>query len=265
MRLCDPGAAADVSIHPTAIIDDGARLKGRIRIEPYAKIGPDVVVENGSWIGSHVSIQGPAHIGPDNRIHPFTLIGGASAIGTTAARVEIGRGNSIREYCEIRGAANDDPAPIRIGDNNYVMAYVQLAQGCTLRHDIIITNGVILGAHVHLAAHVYLGPFSTLQAGCRFGEHSFTAIASAVETDMPPYVIVAGQPARPRGLNTVGLRRHGFSPPTLKNLRRAYKIAYRSGLAAHEAVTVIRERLDPSPELERFSSFLDAAGRASSR
>lgn len=251
-------------IHPTAIIDESAKIANGVSIGPYSVIGSDVEIDEGTWIGPHVVINGPTRIGCKNRIFQFNSIGDIPQDKKYAGEVsslEIGDGNTIREYCTFNRGTKHGGGVTRVGNDNWIMAYVHIAHDCQVGNDIIMANNATLAGHVSIGDHAILGGFTLVHQFCAVGAHSFSAMGTAIGKDVPPYVLVAGQPASPRGLNNEGLKRHGFGSDKLELLRKAYKTVYRSGLKAQEAI----ERLDhlgaQCPEVEAMAAFIKSSTR----
>ncbi len=226
-------------IHPQAIIDPSARLADGVSVGAFSVVGAGVEIGEGTCIASHVVIDGPTRIGRDNRFYAFAAIGGdpqdKKYAGESTA-LEIGDRNVIREYCTISRGTMQDQGITRIGNDNWIMAYVHIAHDCCIGNHTIFANSASLAGHVVVEDHVILGGFTLLHQFCKVGEHAFTAMNSVISKDVPPFVMVSGHMARPHGLNSEGLKRRGFSPDTLSQLRKAYKILYRSGLTLEQAI-----------------------------
>lgn len=234
-------------IDPLAIIDPGARIGEGVSIGPYSVIGAGVEIGDGTSIGPHVVINGPTRIGRDNRLFQFSSLGDIPQdikYRGEDTLLEIGDRNVIREFCTINRGTLQGGGATRIGSDNWIMAYVHIAHDCQVGSRTIFANGASLAGHVIIADHVVLGGFTLVHQFCRLGVHSFTAYASGIHKDVPPYVTVRGQPARPFGINGEGLRRRGYSAQRIERLRRAYKVLYRSGLRLPEAVERLRAGVD---------------------
>lgn len=251
-------------IHSTAIIDSSATIAAGVSIGPYSVVGGDVEIGQGSWIGPHVVINGPTRIGRENRIFQFCSIGDIPQDKKFAAEhssLEIGDGNTIREYCSINRGTAHGGGVTRVGSNNWIMAYVHIAHDCQVGNDIILANNATLAGHVSIGDHAVLGGFTLVHQFCDIGAFSFSAMGTAIGKDVPPYVLVAGQPASPRGLNNEGLKRHGFGGEALELLRKAYKTIYRSGLKAEEAIEQLNQVGAQSPEIHAMAEFIKASTR----
>ena len=251
-------------IHPTAIISEQAELAEDVTVGAYTVIGPDVQIGRGCEIGAHVVIKGPTVMGPDNRIYPFASIGDDPQDKKYAgeeSRLEIGAGNTIREYCTINRGTQGDEGVTTIGDDNWLMAYAHVAHDCRLGSHIIMANGSTLGGHVHVDDFVMFSAFAAIHQFCRIGAHSLVGAYGGIMQDIPPYILVFGQPPTPRGINAEGLKRRDFSAEQIKNLKAAYRLLYRKGLSLVEARDQIAELSEDQPELRKFVEFIDRSER----
>ncbi|MBT8144304.1 MAG: acyl-ACP--UDP-N-acetylglucosamine O-acyltransferase, partial [Gammaproteobacteria bacterium] len=220
-------------IDTRAVVDSGARIDLDVDIGPYSVIGKDVSIGRGTRIGPHVVIEGPCEIGEDNQIFPFCALGGAPQDKKYAAeptRLVIGNRNTIRESCTFNRGTTQDDGVTRVGDDNWIMAYVHIAHDCLVGNNVIMANNTTLAGHVRVDDWVILGGFTKVHQFCRIGQHSFSAMDCAFSRDLPPYVMAAGHLAEPRGINSEGLRRRGFSRESISRIRDAYRILYRSDL-----------------------------------
>lgn len=252
-------------IDSTAVIDPQARLEDNVNIGPYSVIGPDVEIGAGTEIGAHVVIKGPTRIGKENRIYPFACIGEDPQDKKYAGedtRLIIGDRNTIREYCTINRGTVQDRGETRIGDDNWIMAYVHIAHDCVLGSNVIMANGASLAGHVIVEDYVGMGGFAMVHQYCRLGTHSFSSYNTGTTRDVPPYVMTAGFSAAPHGINTVGLKRRGFTPEQIKAIRRAYKILYRSGNTLEAARTELGLMAKDEPVIEPMVTFLDQSQRS---
>jgi UDP-N-acetylglucosamine acyltransferase len=246
-------------IHPTAIIHPGARLAEGIEVGAYALIGEHVEIDAGSSVGAHAVITGHTRIGRDNRIFQFVSLGEVPQDKKYAGeptRLEIGHGNTIREFCTFNCGTVQDHGVTQIGDNNWIMAYVHVAHDCEVGNDTIFANGVQLAGHVQVGNFAILGGFTMVHQFCRIGAHSMTAISTVVLQDVPPFVTAAGNTARPFGINSEGLKRRSFSPATIASIKRAYKTLYKSGQSLEEAKGEIAHQARDCPELQPLLEFL---------
>jgi UDP-N-acetylglucosamine acyltransferase len=252
-------------IDPTAIIHPDADLHSDVSVGAYTIIGERVSIESGTVIDSHVVIKGPTKIGADNTISSFCSIGGdpqdKKFEGESDSVLVIGSGNTIREYVSINRGTGDGGGKTIIGDNNWIMAYVHIAHDCIVGNNTIFANNATLAGHVTIDDYAILGGFTGVHQFCRIGSYSFSAISSVIVKDVPPYVLVSGNTAKPSGLNREGLKRHGFDADTINILRKAYKAVYREGLALKDALDVLTELSAESNKVELMSSFIAASER----
>lgn len=251
-------------IHPTAIIDPGAQIAAGVSVGAYSIIGADVEIDENTWIAPHVVISGPTRMGRNNKIYQFSSIGAVPQDKKYAGEktfLEIGDGNVIRESCTINRGTAQGGGVTRIGNNNWIMAYVHIAHDCIIGNHVVFANNASLAGHATIQDYVILGGFSLVHQFCVVGEYAFTAMASAISKDIPPYLMVSGHMAKPHGLNTEGLKRHGFSPDTINQLRRAYKILYRSNYTVEQALEKLRELEGDCAEVGRWVEFLGKSTR----
>jgi UDP-N-acetylglucosamine acyltransferase len=252
-------------IHPTAIVHPGARVAPDVEVGPYAVIGDEVEIGVGSSIGAHAVIHGPTRIGRDNRIFQFVSLGempqDKKYRGEHTA-LEIGDGNTIREFCTFNRGTAQDAGVTRVGDDNWIMAYVHLAHDCQVGNHTVFANNAQLAGHVHVGDHAILGGFTVVHQYVHIGELAITAIGTIVLQDIPPFVTAAGNTARPYGVNSEGLKRRGFSAETITQIKRAYKSLYRSGLSLEQARRDIATRLPECAALQPLVDFLDQSSRA---
>lgn len=246
-------------IHNTAIIDPSAKLGNDVHVGPYSIIGPNVEIGDSTWIGPHVVIQGPTRIGRENKIYQFASVGEASQdkkfVGEQSWLI-IGDRNIIREFTTLNRGTNEEMIT-KIGNDNLLMAYVHIAHDCVVGNHTIFANNASLAGHVTIEDHVILSGFAGVFQFCRIGSYGFAAANSVIIKDVPPYVKVSGYHAKPYGLNTVGLKRKGFSEEAMLEIRRAYKIIYRKGLTLANAVTELKNMA--TPEVARLVHFLETS------
>lgn len=251
-------------IHPTALVDPQAKIAADVEIGPYTIIGPHVEIGPGCRIGSHTVITGHTRIGRENRIYHYVSLGEApqdKKYGGEPTRLEIGNHNTIREFCTFNRGTVQDAGVTRLGDHNWIMAYVHLAHDCHIGSHTIFANNAQLAGHVHVDDYAVLGGFTVVHQFCRIGAHAITAMGTIVLQDVPPYVTASGNSAKPRGINAEGLRRRGFSAATIEMLRRAYKTLYRSGLTLEAARGELERQLANCPEVGLLLEFLAASKR----
>ena len=246
-------------IHPSALVDPAARLARNVVVGPFSVIGPQVEIGEETWIGSHVVLDGRTRIGRRNRIFHFASIGGPPQDKKYAGEdtaVEIGDGNTIREYVTINRGTSLDAGATRVGDDNWIMAYVHFAHDCVIGSHAIFANACQLAGHVHVGDWAILGATTLVHQFVHIGAHAFTGMGTFLPQDLPPYVTAAGNTARPYGLNSEGLKRRGFAPESINALKRAYRTLYRSGLGLDEAKRELEAQATEFSEVRLFLEFL---------
>lgn len=251
-------------IHPTAIVDSRARLASDVVVGPYTVIGPDVEIGPGCRIGAHAVITGHTRLGSNNTVFHFVSLGEApqdKKYRGEDTRLEIGDGNTIREFCTFNVGTVQDAGATRVGNGNWIMAYVHLAHDCQIGNNAIFANNSQLAGHVQIGDYAILGGFTAVHQFCRIGAHSLTAIGTTLLQDVPPYVTVSGNPGQPHGINAEGLKRRGYSADDIMALRRAYKTLYKSGLSLEDARNAIAEQRAQCAALEPLVDFLATPGR----
>lgn len=226
-------------IHETAIIDPKAKLGRNVSVGPWTWIGPDVEIGDDCVISSHVVVRGPTVIGKENRIFQFSSIGEDCQDKKYAGeptRLVIGDNNVFRECTTIHRGTVQDQGLTQIGSDNLFMGYVHVAHDCMIGSHNIFANGTTLAGHVHVGDHVILGGFTGVHQFCKIGSHAFSAVSSVVVQDIPPFIMAQGHNAVPRTINSEGLKRRGFSAEDIMQIKRAFKLLYRSGYTLNEAV-----------------------------
>jgi UDP-N-acetylglucosamine acyltransferase len=252
------------NIHPTAIVDAGARLAPDVQIGPYALIGPQVEIGEGTTVGAHAVIKGHTRIGKNNRIFQFVSLGEIpqdKKYNGEPTRLQIGDNNTIREFCTLNTGTAQDAGVTRLGNNNWIMAYVHVAHDCQIGDNTIFANSVQLAGHVQVGDFAILGGITGVHQFCRIGAHVITSGSSLVLKDIPPYVMASGNPANAVSINAEGLKRRGFTPEAIAALRRAYKTIYRSGVTVDEALAELRGQVRSCAEIQPLIDFLAVPGR----
>ena len=255
-------------IHSTAIVSDKANIAADVEIGPYAVIGDNVEIGSGTRIGSHAVINGPTTIGKDNRIYQFASLGDDPQDKKYAGeptRLIIGDRNTIREFCTFSRGTTQDKGDTIVGDDNWVMAYVHVAHDCIIGSHTIMANNTTLAGHVHVGDWVICGGFSGAHQFCKIGAHAFLGMYSGINRDVPAYTTVSGQPAVARGINSEGLKRRGFTPEQIRNIRNAYRITFRQNKRKEEAIEEIAELAKTQPELDLFLESLRSSERGLTR
>lgn len=251
-------------IHPNALVHPGARLAADVEVGPYSVIGEHVQVGEGSWIGAHVVLDGHTRIGRRNRIWHFASIGAPPQDKKYAGEptaVEIGDDNTIREYVTINRGTALDARVTRLGNGNWIMAYVHFAHDCQIGSNAIFANACQLAGHVHVGDWTIFGATTLVHQHVHIGAHAFTGMGTYLPQDLPPYVTAAGNMAKPYGINKEGLKRRGFSPDTIAGLKRAYKTLYRKGLSLEEAKSELESQAKECPEVQHILDFIACSRR----
>jgi UDP-N-acetylglucosamine acyltransferase len=252
-------------IHPTAVIDPAAELHESVEVGPYTVIGAGVSIGEGSWIGPHVVLQGPMSLGRNNRVFQFASLGEISQDKTAkkdeATRVEIGDDNVIREYVTIQRGTLKQQGLTRIGNDNWIMAYCHIAHDCTIDDHTVFANGTTLAGHVHVEDYVVLGGATLIHQFCRIGAHSFSAGGAGITRDVPPFVVVQGNPAAPRGINIEGIRRRDFTAEDISDIKQAYRTMFMAGLRSDEIKAELAQIAQRSPHIKRLLEFVEQSKR----
>jgi UDP-N-acetylglucosamine acyltransferase len=259
-------------IHPTAIVDPGAELDANVTVGAYALIGAQVRIGAGTTIGPHCVIEGKTTIARDNRIWQFASLGAAPQDKKYAGEpteLVIGDRNTIREFCTFNRGTAQDTGTTRIGDDNWIMAYVHIAHDCVVGDQTILANNATLAGHVHIGDWVILGGLTGVHQFTKVGAHAMAGFASHVSQDVPPYMMVDGNPLSVRGFNVEGLRRRGFTPARIGAVKQMHKLLYRDGLTLEKARAAIAELARATPEaagdIALMSDFLAASTRGIAR
>ncbi len=254
----------DARVHPTAVVDSGARLGADVEIGPYAIVDADVELGDGCRIGPHAVVTGRTRVGAGTRIFQFASIGEEPQDKKYAgedSELVIGRDNTIREYVTINRGTADGGGVTRIGDRNWMMAYSHIAHDCLVGSDCVFANGATLAGHVTVGDFVIFAGFSGAHQFVTIGDHAFLGMYGGVNQDVPSFVMVSGRPPRPRGINSEGLKRRGFDADAIRAIREAYRLVYRLGTPLDEALTELRERADQQPALQPFIDSIENGTR----
>ena len=262
--MAPPGPA----IHPTALVDPQAELHASVQVGPYDLIGPHVRIGAGTTIGAHCVIEGHTAIGTDNRIFQFASIGAPPQDKKYAGeptRLEIGAGNTIREFVTINTGTVQDAGITRVGDDNWIMAYVHIAHDCELGNHIVMANAATLGGHVHLGDWAFIGGLTGIHQFVRVGAHAMAGFQTRLAQDLPPFVTAAGNPAEAQGINAEGLRRRGYTPERIAIVKQINRLLYRKGLtleAAREQIDALRgEVAEADADIALMQQCLSTATR----
>ena len=260
------------SIHPTAIVEPGAQLDETVRIAAYALVGAQVRIGAGTSVGPHCVIEGRTTIGRDNAIFQFASLGAAPQDKKYAGEpteLHIGDRNTIREFCTFNLGTAQDAGVTRIGDDNWVMAYVHIAHDCQVGHQTILANNATLAGHVHVGDWAIIGGLTGIHQFVKVGAHVMAGFASHISQDVPPFMTVDGNPLAVRGFNVEGLRRRGFSAERIVAVKQMHRLLYRSGLTlaqAREAIDALASELpEAAGEVALMAGFLAASARGIAR
>jgi len=252
-------------IDPRAIVSPDAEIAEGVEIGPFSVIGPGVRIGAGSWIGPHAVVNGPTTLGRDNKVFQFASIGDAPQDRKYAGeptQLIVGDRNVFREFCSINRGTAGGRRETRIADDCLFMAYSHVAHDCIIGSHCIMSNCTALAGHVELGDWVILSGYAGIHQFCKVGAHAFLANNAAVTRDVPPFVMVAGSPAEPKGINSEGLKRRGFDAAQISNIKSAYRLFYRSKLKLAEAAEQLRGLVPSQPEIAPFVDFLAASERS---
>jgi UDP-N-acetylglucosamine acyltransferase len=255
-------------IHPTAIIHPGAVVAADVQVGPYAIIGEHVAIGPGCWVGPHAVIEGWTEIGRDNRIFQFASVGAIPQdlkFRGEQSWLRIGDRNTIREFVTMHRGTADGGGETVVGHDNLFMAYAHVAHDCRVGNRVILANGATLAGHVQVDDHAILGGLSAAHQFTRIGCHVMVSGGAMVAQDIPPYTIAQGDRARTIGLNLIGLQRRGFSEETIRGIKRAYKMIFRSGMRLEDALDKVAAEVESSPELQGFTEFIRNSERGIAR
>ncbi|MEG0413438.1 MAG: acyl-ACP--UDP-N-acetylglucosamine O-acyltransferase [Comamonas sp.] len=260
------------NIHPTAIIHEGAQVHPSVTVGPYSIIGPNVSIGAGTRIGPHCVIEGCTTIGVDNHIFQFASLGAQPQDKKYAGeqtQLVIGDRNTIREFCTFNTGTSQDSGVTRVGNDNWIMAYVHIAHDCVVGDQTILANNATLAGHVHVGDWVILGGLTGVHQFVKIGAHAMAGFASRVAQDVPPFMLIEGNPLAVRGFNIEGLRRRGFTPERLKAVKQMHRLLYRQGLtleaAQQEIAALVPEMPEAHQDIALMQSFLDSSTRGIAR
>jgi UDP-N-acetylglucosamine acyltransferase len=248
-----------------AVISPRAQLAADVDVGPFSVIGADVEIGPGTWVGPHAVINGPTRIGAGNKIFQFASLGDApqdKKYQGEPTRLDIGDRNVFRECVTVNRGTTHGAGVTRIGDDNLLMAYAHVAHDCQLGDKIVMSNCATLGGHVEIGDWVIMGGLSAVHQFTKVGAHCFIANNAAVTRDVPPYVMAVGQPAEPHSVNSEGLKRRGFTAEQILNIRRAYRLLYRSGLKLKAALEQLETVAVTQPEIRPFVEFIKRSERS---
>jgi UDP-N-acetylglucosamine acyltransferase len=252
-------------VHPTAVVDPGARLGANVRVGAYAVIGPDVAIGDDTIVGPHCTITGPTTIGRGNHFHGHAAIGGDpqdKKFAGERTELVIGDDNVVREFVTISRGTGHDKSVTRIGNGNWLLAYVHVAHDCIVGDGCVFSNNATLAGHVEVGNQVILSGFVGVHQFCRIGDHAFVGMGAFVNGDVPPFLMVAQESyGRPRGINTEGLKRRGFDATRVSAIKRAYRTLYVSGAKLDEAIEQLGELAQESDDVRAMLDFISSGER----
>jgi len=252
-----------VSIHPTAIVDPSARIGADTEIGPYCIVGPNVTLGDGCWLQHHVTLCGPTVVGRNNRFYAYTSIGQQTQdlkYKGEPTGLEIGDDNTFREFVTVHRATSPGDTT-RIGSRGNFLAYAHIAHDCIVGDDVIFSNNGTLAGHVTVGDHAIVGGLTAIHQFCRIGRFAILGGCTKIVQDVPPFMIADGNPAQIRGINKVGMERHAFSAGTMRTIKEAYRILYRSDFNVKQAAEQIGSHLEQLPEICQLLEFLGSSER----
>ena len=252
-----------MSVHPTAIVDPGAKLGLDVEIGPYCIIGPDVTIGDNCWLQHHVTLLGPTTVGARNRFHAYCSIGQQSQdlkYEGEPTFLEIGSDNTFREFCTVNRATAAG-STTRVGSFSHVLAYSHIAHDCRVDDYVIFSNNTTLAGHVEVEDYAIIGGLTAVHQFCRIGKHSICGGCTKIVQDVPPYMIADGNPAEIRGINLVGLERRGFAAELIRILKESYRILYRSNLNTKQAIAELQTQFGRVEPVQQLIQFIERSQR----
>lgn len=255
-------------IDSRAVVDSSAKIDSSVYVGAYAIIGADVEIGRGTRVEPHTVIKGPTVIGADNHIFQFASIGDDPQDKKYAGertKLVIGDRNTIREFVTLNRGTTQEAGVTTIGNDNWIMAYCHVAHDCIVGNNTIFANNASIAGHVRVGDYAILGGFTAVHQFCRIGAHSMASMFSYLTKDVPAYVTVSGRPAEPRGINAEGLKRRGFTPEQVRNIREAYRVVYRQELKLDEAIAQLTPLAAEQPEIKPFLDSLRDGSRGLAR
>jgi UDP-N-acetylglucosamine acyltransferase len=259
--------SADASIHPTAIVDARAELGAGTIVGPYCIVAADVVLGRDCWLQHHVTLCGPMRAGARNKFYAYCSIGQQTQDLKYAGEptyLEIGDENTFREFCTVNRSTTAD-GKTRIGSCGNFLAYSHIGHDCTVGDGVIFSNNGTLAGHVHVGDHAIMGGLTAVHQFCRIGAFAITGGCSKIVQDVPPFMIADGNPAEIRGINLVGLERNGFAPESVKLIKEAFRLLYRSKMNTRQAIEAVQQQLPATPEITQILEFITTSERGITR
>src|ERR1700731_3035129 len=267
-RSCQPSCAepndmSDLQIHPTAIVDPRAEIGAASAVEPYCVIGPDVVLGDNCWLQHHVTLSGPMRAGSRNKFYAYCSIGQQTQdlkYQGEPTYLDIGDENTFREFVTINRSTTSE-GKTRVGSRGNFLAYSHIGHDCTVGDEVVFSNNATLAGHVHVGNHAVMGGLTAVHQFCRIGRFAIMGGCSKIVQDVPPFMIADGNPAEIRGVNLVGLERQGFTPESVKWIKEAFRLIYRSKYNTRQAMEAIRKELPQNEEITQIIEFIGQSER----
>ena len=252
-----------VEIHPTAIVDPKAELGAETIVGPYCIVGSEVVLGEGCWLQHHVTLCGPMRAGAKNKFYAYCSIGQQTQDLKYAGEptyLEIGDENTFREFCTVNRSTKAD-GKTRVGNRGDFLAYSHIGHDCTVGNSVVFSNNGTLAGHVEIGDHAVMGGLTAVHQFCRIGRFAITGGCSKIVQDVPPFLIADGNPAEIRGVNLIGLERAGFTPESIKAIKEAFRLIYRSKLNTRQAIEAVRKQIEPREEITQLIEFIEKSER----
>jgi len=252
-----------VEIHPSAIVDSKAELGAGTIVGPYCIVGSDVVLGEGCWLQHHVTLSGPMRAGRENKFYAYCSIGQRTQDLKYAGEptyLEIGNENTFREFCTVNRSTKSD-GKTRVGNRGNFLAYSHIGHDCTVGDSVVFSNNGTLAGHVAVGDHAVMGGLTAVHQFCRIGRFAITGGCSKIVQDVPPFLIADGNPAEIRGVNLVGLERAGYAPESVKAIKEAFRLIYRSKLNTRQAIEAVRNQIEPREEVTHLIEFIEKSER----
>jgi UDP-N-acetylglucosamine acyltransferase len=252
-----------VEIHPTAIVDPKAELGAETIVGPFCIVGSEVVLGTGCWLQHHVTLCGPMRAGAKNKFYAYCSIGQQTQdlkYAGEPTHLEIGDENTFREFCTVNRSTKAD-GKTRVGNRGNFLAYSHIGHDCTVGNSVVFSNNGTLAGHVEVGDHAVMGGLTAVHQFCRIGRFAITGGCSKIVQDVPPFLIADGNPAEIRGVNLIGLERAGFTPESVKAIKEAFRLIYRSKLNTRQAIEAVRNQIEAREEITQLIEFVEKSAR----
>jgi len=252
-----------VEIHPSAIVDSKAELRAGTIVGPYCIVGSDIVLGEGCWLQHHVTLCGPMRAGRENKFYAYCSIGQRTQDLKYAGEptyLEIGDENTFREFCTVNRSTKSD-GKTRVGNRGNFLAYSHIGHDCTVGDSVVFSNNGTLAGYVEVGDHAVMGGLTAVHQFCRIGRFAITGGCSKIVQDVPPFLIADGNPAQIRGVNLVGLERACYAPESVKAIKEAFRLIYRSKLNTRQAIEAVRNQIEPREEVTHLIEFIEKSER----